>query len=74
MIHGIYMRSKPKNRWHLFSVAISSEAANNEVDVCKKQALANGHEEAQVAVQIFDSIFWIPEYVDNIKEHKPLYN
>jgi len=74
MIHGIYIKSKPKNKWHLFSVAVSPEMANQEMDEAKKQAVLDGHEEAQVGIQIFDSVFWIPEYVDEIKEQKPLFN
>lgn len=74
MIHGIYLKSKPKNKWHLVSLAISPEAANNEVDAFKQQAVADGLENAQVAIQVFDSVFWIPEYVDEIKERKALFN
>ena len=74
MIHAIYIKSKPKNKWHLFSVAVSPEMANQELADAKKQALLDGHEAAEVAIQIFDSVFWIPEYVDVIKEQKPLFN
>lgn len=74
MIHGIYLKSRPKNKWHLVSVAVSPEAANYEVDAVKKQAAADGNDVAQVAVQIFESSFWIPEYVDEIKEQTPLFN
>jgi len=74
MIHGIYVKSKPKNKWHLVSVAISAEAANHELDQVKRQALLDGNEEAKVGIQIFDSVFWIPEYVDEIKEEKPQFN
>jgi hypothetical protein len=74
MIHGIYFKSKPKNKWHLVSVAISAEAANYEVDELKKQAVLDGNELAEVAVQLFDSTFWIPEYVSEIKPQKPLFN
>lgn len=74
MIHGIYVKSKPKSKWHLVSVAISPEAANYEIDARKKIAVSEGNDEAQVAVQIFDSAFWIPEYMDEIKEQKPLFN
>ena len=74
MIHGIYVKSKPKNKWHLFSLSVSPEVANQEVEEAKKQAALDGHEEAQVGIQIFDSVFWIPEYVDEIKERKPLFN
>lgn len=74
MIHGIYLKSRPKNKWHLVSVALSAEAANLEIETFKKQALQEGNEEAKVAVQIFDSEFWIPEYVSEIKEQKPMFN
>jgi hypothetical protein len=74
MIHGIYLKSRPKNKWHLVSVAVSPEADIYEVDAVKKQAEADGNEAAQVAVQLFESSFWIPEYVDEIKEHTPQFN
>lgn len=74
MIHGIYLKSKPKNKWHLVSLAMSAEAANLEIEAFKKQAIEEGNDKAEVAVQIFDSNFWIPEYVDEIKEQKPLFN
>jgi hypothetical protein len=74
MIHGIYLKSKPKNKWHLVSVAVSPETANQEVSECKKQAALDGHELAEVAIKIFDSTFWIPEFVDEIKTQEPLFN
>lgn len=74
MIHGIYLKSKPKNKWHLVSLAISAEAANLELKELKKQAIEGGNDKAEVAVQVFESSFWIPEYVTEIKEQKPLFN
>lgn len=74
MIHGIYLKSKPKNKWHLVSLAISAEAANLELEELKKQAIEDGNDKAEVAVQVFESSFWIPEYVTEIKEQKPLFN
>lgn len=74
MIHGIYLKSKPKNKWHLVSYAISADAALLEQEEIKKQAIQEGNERAEVAIQIFDTAFWIPEYVDEIKDQKPLYN
>jgi hypothetical protein len=74
MIHGIYLKSKPKNKWHLVSLAISAEAANLELETFKKQAVDDGNERAEVAVQVFDSLFWIPEYMTEIKEQKPSFN
>lgn len=74
MIHGIYLKTKPKNKWHLVSYAISAEAANNELEEIKKRALDKGNEQAEVAIQVFDSLFWIPEYMTEIKEQKPSFN
>jgi hypothetical protein len=74
MIHGIYLKSKPKNKWHLVSLAISAEAANLEIDLCKRQAIQEGNEQAEVAVQIFESAFWIPEYMNEIKKRNPRFN
>lgn len=74
MIYGIYLKSKPKNRWHLVSIARSAEAATLELESALKQAKAEGLEEAKVANQIFDSAFWIPQYLTEIKEQEPLYN
>lgn len=74
MIHGIYLKTKPKNKWHLVSYAISAEAANLELEEVKKQAIQEGNERAEVAVQVFDSLFWIPEYMTEIKDQKPYFN
>ena len=74
MIHGIYLKSKPKKKWHLMSVVASPEMANYELDLVKQQAIAEGNEDAQVAIQFFDSVFWIPEYIAELKEHKPQFN
>ncbi len=74
MIHGIYVKNKPSGKWHLFSLAISAEAANLEIETAKQEAIGKGNDKAEVAVQIFDSAFWIPEYMDEIKDQKPLFN
>lgn len=74
MIHAIYQRSRPKNKWHLVSLAMSAEAANMEVATFKKQAADEGNDLTEVAMRIFESSFWIPEYVDDIKDQKPMFN
>lgn len=74
MIHGIYVRNKPNQKWHLVHITMSPEAATYEVDERKKQAALNGNDQAEVGIQIFDSAFWIPDYVDEIKDRKPLFN
>lgn len=74
MIHAIYLKSRPKNKWHLVSYAMTAEAANIELEEFKQEAIQKGNEHAEAAIQTFDSIFWIPEYITEIKEQKPLLN
>lgn len=74
MIHGIYMKSRPKAKWHLVSVAASPEAAQHDVNETLKQAIKDGNDQAEVVFQVFESSFWIPHYLDEIKEQKPMYN
>jgi hypothetical protein len=74
MIHCIYRKSKPKSSWHLVSVATSPEMANQEVDAFLKQAIADGNEDAKVGIKIFDTVFWIPEFLNEIKEETPAFN
>ena len=74
MIHGVYVKSRPKGVWHLVSVAISVEAANYEKTEVLNQARAEGNEKAEAAVQLFESAFFVPEYLHEIKEQKLMYN
>jgi hypothetical protein len=45
MIYGIYLKSKPKNKWQLMSVATSQEVAVNDLKETLKQAHAEGNEQ-----------------------------
>lgn len=75
MIHGIYLKNRPKSKWQLVSVAVTIDGANLEIDEALKQAKAEGNEEAQAVAQVFESTFWIPHYLNEVKEeHKPMYN
>lgn len=74
MIHGIYVKNRPKSKWHLFSVVESAEATSYEIDAALAQAKQEGNENAKVAIQIFDSMLWIPETLTEVKNQKPLYN
>lgn len=74
VIHGIYLKSRPKGKWHLVSVAISAEAAQFEVDQTLKQAQLQGNERAEVAAQIYESTFHIPELLSEVKDQKIMYN
>jgi hypothetical protein len=53
---------------------MSPEMAQNEMDEYMKQAILEGNEQARVAVQLFDSLFWMPDFIDEITEQKLLFN
>lgn len=74
VIHGIYLKSRPKGKWHLVSVAVSSEAAEREIDHTLKQAMLQGNEQAECGAQTYDSAFNIPELLSELKSQKLLYN
>lgn len=67
MIHGIYLKSKPHRKWHLVSVATSAEVAHNDIIEFEKKIKKEGNTEAIVAIQSFESSFYIPEFLSEIK-------
>ncbi len=74
MIHGIYVRSRPKNKWQLFSVTVSAEVAMQEAQEAEQKEKLKGNDVFKVAIQSFDSGFHIPEYLSEINDQKPLFN
>ena len=74
MIHAIYLKSRPKNKWHLVSYAATAEEANLELEEFKQKAIDKGNEQAEAAIQTFESIFWVPEYISEIKKQNPILN
>lgn len=72
MIHGIYIRSKPANRWHLFSITLSAEAAVKELEIAIKEVQKGDNLSGQAAIQVFDSSLYIPELLTEIKERKAI--
>lgn len=74
MIHGIYLRSRPKGTWHLVTVTVSPEEAAYELTETLKQAKADGNDQAEVIEQLYESSFWIPHYLTAVKETKSMYN
>ena len=72
MIHGIYVKTKPKNKWHLVSVTMSPEVATQDMKNAQQKAKLEGNDKLGVAVQIFDSTFYIPEFISEIKNQKLL--
>ena len=74
MINAIYIKLTPKSKWRLFSQTVSAEAAISELSLAKEQAIKEGFSEASVAMQIFDTILWIPETLKEIQDQKPLLN
>jgi hypothetical protein len=74
MVHGIYVKNRPKSKWQLISVKLSAEGALKVLDNALKQAEIDGFTEAKGAIQIFESAFYIPETLKEIKDQKLIYN
>lgn len=74
MIHGIYVKKNPKNKWHLFSVVSSQELASQDVLMAHKKCISEGYDNAEVAIKIFDSGFYIPEFLNDVQNQKILFN
>jgi len=74
--HGIYIKTRPNKaaKWHLVSVTTSPETATIDVAAILKQAELEDNEKVQACIQVFDSMFHIPEFLSEIKEYKLLYN
>ena len=74
MIHGIYLKSRPKSKWQLVAVAASPEAAAHDMEKALKKAHSEGLTEAKVVEQLFDTSLFIPQYLHSVKETKSMYN
>jgi len=74
MIHCIYIKSSPKKNWHLVNVTVSAEAASKHMEEELNKAKSQGHENAEVGLQVQESSFHIPEIVKNIKKTAPMFN
>lgn len=74
MVHGIYMKTRPKSKWHLVSVKISAESALKDLNIALDQAKLEGYDQAEVAIKIFDTVFYIPESLNEVKDQKLLFN
>lgn len=75
MVHGVYIRSRPTSLWHLISVVSSGALAEQDKKTILAEAFKHGNSEAQTAIQTFESVFFIPECLKEIKEdNKLLYN
>jgi hypothetical protein len=74
MIHGIYLKTRPKGTWHLVTTTESPESANHDLSLAIQQAKDEGNEFVEGKIQIFESSFWIPQFLYSVKETKPMYN
>lgn len=74
MYHGVYLKTRPKSKWLLFSINASAEATAVNAEKALKQAKDDGYENAEVAVKIYNDINYIPEMLNEIKSQKILYN
>lgn len=75
MIHAVYVRNKPKSMWALMTVANTAQLALQDKKMFLEEAIKNGNAEAETAIKTFNSIWFIPEYLNEIvEEPKLLFN
>lgn len=74
MVHGIYLKSRPKSSWRLVNVAISAEGALIYLNKALDQAHADGNDLAEGTIQSFTTAFNIPEILHTVKDQKLIYN
>lgn len=73
-VHAIYKQHRPKSSWHLVSVVSSPELANLDVIEIQNREKKNGNDQAKVAIQLFDTMFYVPENMNEIEEYIPIFN
>jgi hypothetical protein len=74
MIYGVYLRNKRKGTWRMVSAVVSAELAVSDSQSFLRQAYLEGHDDAEVTIQTFETSFYIPEYISKIKDQKLIYN
>ncbi len=74
MIFGIYIKSSPKKKWYLMSIATNAEEIAEEIEKLKEQALKEGNDQIQIGAHATESIFFIPEILEEIKDQKLIFN
>lgn len=74
MVHGVYVKSRPKGKWHLVSISFSPEMAAHDAGAIIQQAEKDGNLQLKATVQYFESSFHIPEVLSEVKEQKSMLN
>lgn len=74
MVHGIYVKTKPKGKWYLVALASSAETASIDLENALKKAHKDGNEHAEVGIQVFDSGFYIPQMLKEVAKDSLVYN
>ena len=74
MIYGVYVRNRMKDKWHLFSITTSAEKAEQEIKNAIAASKKSGFNNPQVTIKIFETAFYIPEYIKELKPQTVIYN
>lgn len=73
-MYCIYVKNRSKGSWQLTGVTLSAEAAKQDISKITKEAQKEGKENFQIGFQIFDAEVHIPQFLNELKEQKMLYN
>lgn len=74
MIHGIYIKNRQKDKWHLFSTVKSAEEASTQLELAMTFAKKSGYDNPEVGIKVFESSFYIPQTLKEINKSPPIYN
>jgi len=74
MVHGVYVKSRPKGKWHLVILTMSPEVASTNKNAIMSQAKIEENDKIQACIQSFESSFYIPEVLSEVTEQKLMYN
>ena len=74
MLHGVYIKRRPKSTWYLMSLATNLEKALKEVDKLLEKAKQEGNDKALVGIEVFDNAFYVPEIIKELSSQSQIYN
>ena len=74
MFHAVYMKTRPKGKCFFVFMSLSQETATNDMQALLDQAKITDNNDVQVCIQSFETCFYIPEFLSEVKKQKLLYN
>jgi hypothetical protein len=68
------MKTRPKGKWYYVSLSLSQEKAFQDMNAILDKAKIEDNDNIKACIQSFETGFYIPEFLAEVKEQKLLYN